>query len=199
MSPLIVVALILGLINLGLGIWAIVDMNNKPEWVWQQSGKSKSTYMTVIIVGFFICGLAALIMSIVYLTSIRTQLDAMAAAGPRGYGPQPYGQPGYGPQQPWIQPGYGQPQPPYGQPGYGQPQPPYGQQPGQSGYGQPGYGQPGYGQQLGQQGYGQQPGQPGYGQQPGQQGYGQQPGQQGYGQQPGQQGQPGSTPWPPSQ
>lgn len=83
------------------------------------------------------------------------------------------------PQQPYQQPGYGQPQqpvqpqqPPYQQPGYGQqPQPP--QQPP---YQQPGYGQP---QQPPQQGYGQQPPyqQPGYGQpqQPPQQGYGQQP------------------------
>lgn len=45
MSPIIVVGLVLGVINLGLGIWAIVDMNQKPSWVWRQSGKSKTTYM----------------------------------------------------------------------------------------------------------------------------------------------------------
>lgn len=77
------------------------------------------------------------------------------------YGQNPYGQQGGQPaQQPYGQPGYGQQQP--GQQPYGQPSAtPYGQQPGQ------------YGQQPGQ--YGQQPGQP-PGQQSGQ--YGQQPGQQ---------------------
>jgi len=88
-------------------------------------------------------------------------------------------------------PGHGQPLPPasYGQPGYGQ-QGTYGQpgQPGQ-GYGQPGYGQQGQG--YGQPGYGQQgaygpPGQPGQGY--GQPGYG----QPGYGQ-PGQANDYGST------
>jgi hypothetical protein len=50
-------------------------------------------------------------------------------------------------QQPYGQPGYGQPQPGYGQPqpGYGQPQPGYGQPQPQPGYGQP-QPQPGYGQ-----------------------------------------------------
>jgi hypothetical protein len=69
-----------------------------------------------------------------------------------GYGQQPpqYGQPGYGQQppqygQPGSEYGYGQQQQ-YGQPGYGQQ------------YGQPGYGQQqyGYGQQYGQSPYAQQ-------------------------------------------
>ncbi|KJF22979.1 DUF4333 domain-containing protein [Rhodococcus sp. AD45-ID] len=111
------------------------------------------------------------------------------------YGPNdPNGQWGNGeqpPQQPWGQPGYGQPGQPQGQPGYGQPQgqPAYGQpgygQPGQP-QGQPAYGQPGYGQPGQPQGQPGQPGQPGYGQQPwGQPQQPGQPGQQQWGQQPG--------------
>ena len=89
------------------------------------------------------------------------------------YGQNPYGQQGGQPaQQPYGQPGYGQPQPGQ-QPQYGQPQQPYGQPSATP-----------YGQQPGQ--YGQQPGQqPQYGQQPGQQWGPPQQGQQGqYGQQP---------------
>jgi hypothetical protein len=105
--------------------------------------------------------------------------------GGQGYGlatEEPYEEPGYG--QPYDQQGYGQQG--YDQQGYGQ------QGYDQQGYGQQGYGQQGYGQQgydpqgYGQQGYGQQGYDPqGYGQQgydP--QGYGQQGhDQQGYGQQ----------------
>ncbi|MFI6499787.1 RDD family protein [Nonomuraea typhae] len=120
----------------------------------------------------------------------------------------PYGQQGYGQQQPQYgqqapsQPGYGQQ--PSSQGGYGQ-QPQYGQQQGYGQQPQPGYGQQQYGQQPGSQpGYGQQPqygqqqpqhGQPDYGQQP-QPDYGQQP-QPGYGQQP--QSQPGYGQQAPSQ
>ncbi|WP_406268511.1 DUF3662 domain-containing protein [Nocardia sp. NBC_00881] len=74
-----------------------------------------------------------------------------------GYGQPGYNDPGYGQQQGYAEPGYGQPG--YNDPGYGQ----------QQGYAEPGYGQPGYNDP----GYGQQQGyaEPGYGQQG--QGYGQ--------------------------
>jgi len=105
------------------------------------------------------------------------------------YGPQsPYGQPpgaepsgnqpGWQPQQPGSQSGYGQPQQAgqqqsgYGQQGAGQQQSGYGQQgAGQQQSGQPSYGQPNYGQpSYGQPDYGQSnPGPSGFGQ-PGAQG-----------------------------
>jgi hypothetical protein len=114
------------LMGYGLGIWALIDLTSKPDWAWQRTGKSKTTYLVLIVVGFVVCQLLSLVTAIVYLSSIRKELDVAIAQGPPAY---PYG---YYPQQ-------GYPQAGYGQPGYGQQ--PYAQQ----GYGQQGYGQQAYG------------------------------------------------------
>ncbi len=122
---LYVVLIVATLAGYGLGIWALIDLSSKPDWAWQRSGKSKTTYLVLIVVGFVVCQLLSLITAIVYLTSIRKQLDVAIAQGPPAY---PYG---YYPQQ-------GYPQAGYGQPGYGQQPQPYAQQ----GYGQQAYGAP---------------------------------------------------------
>ncbi len=127
------------LVGYGLGIWALIDLSSKPDWAWQRTGKSKTTYLVLIVVGFVVCQLLSLVAAIVYLTSVRKQLDVAIGQGPPAY---PYG---YFPQQGYPQAGYGQPG--YGQPGYGQ-----------QAYGQQAYGQQAYGQQAyGQQAYGTQP------------------------------------------
>ena len=112
------------LVGYGLGIWALIDLSSKPDWAWQRTGKSKTTYLVLIVVGFVVCQLLSLVTAIVYLTSIRKQLAAAEAQGPPAY---PYG---YFPQQGYPQAGYGQPA--YGQPAYGQqpyPQQAYGTAP----------------------------------------------------------------------
>jgi len=108
----------------GLGIWALIDLSSKPDWAWQRTGKSKTTYLVLIVVGFVVCQLLSLVTAIIYLTSVRKQLAAAIEQGPPAY---PYG---YFPPQAYPQGGYGQqPYPPqaYGQQPYGQQ--PYGQQP----------------------------------------------------------------------
>jgi hypothetical protein len=126
------------LMGYGLGIWALIDLTSKPDWAWQRTGKSKTTYLVLIVVGFVVCQLLSLVTAIVYLSSIRKELDVAIAQGPPaypyGYYPQPgypqagYGQPGYG-QQPYAQQGYGQQG--YGQQqAYGTPAPPAQQAPG---------------------------------------------------------------------
>jgi hypothetical protein len=128
---LYVVLIAATLVGYGLGIWALIDLSSKPDWAWQRTGKSKTTYLVLIVVGFVVCQLLSLVTAIVYLTSVRKQLDAATAQGPPAY---PYG---YFPQQQYPQAGYGQP-------GYGQQ--PYTQQPyGQQAYGSPPPAQPGPG------------------------------------------------------
>ena len=112
----------------GLGIWALIDLSSKPDWAWQRTGKSKTTYLVLIVVGFVVCQLLSLVTAIIYLTSVRKQLAAAIEQGPPAY---PYG---YFPPQAYPQGGYGQQ--PYPQQAYGQQ--PYGQQP----YGQQPYGTP---------------------------------------------------------
>ena len=86
-----------GLVGLGLGIWALIDLSSKPDWAWQRAGQSKTTYIVLIVIGLVVCQLLSLIASIVYLTSVRKRLDAAVAEGPPPY---PYGYqpaPGYPP------------------------------------------------------------------------------------------------------
>ena len=120
---LYVVLIAATLVGYGLGIWALIDLSSKPDWAWQRTGKSKTTYLVLIVVGFVVCQLLSLVTAIVYLTSVRKQLDVAIGQGPPAY---PYG---YFPQQ-------GYPQAGYGQPGYGQQAYP------QQGYGQQAYGTP---------------------------------------------------------
>lgn len=88
----IVLFLLLGLVPIVLGIWALIDAFGKPDWAWQQIGASKALYVVLIIVGFFVCGIVSLVTSIVYLASTRARLvQAVAGAGggPHGYAPPP--------------------------------------------------------------------------------------------------------------
>jgi hypothetical protein len=92
---LIVFFILLGLVPLALGIWALVDAASKPDWAWQQVGSSKVLYIVLIAVGFVVCGLVSLVASIVYLVSVRPRLAQATATGlpqgphPPAYGPSP--------------------------------------------------------------------------------------------------------------
>ena len=70
------VVLLLAVVPLGLGIWAIVDAAKTPDTAWAAIGKSRATWITLIAVFMFVCGIVGLVLSIVYLTSIRPQLHA---------------------------------------------------------------------------------------------------------------------------
>ena len=59
-----------------LGVWAIVDAANKPDAAWAAIGKSRATWIALIAVFTLFCNLVGLVLSIVYLTSIRRQLAA---------------------------------------------------------------------------------------------------------------------------
>ena len=143
---LYVVLIAATLVGYGLGIWALIDLSSKPDWAWQRTGKSKTTYLVLIVVGFVVCQLLSLVAAIVYLTSVRKQLDVAIGQGPPAY---PYG---YFPQQAYPQAGYGQPgygqqpygQPAYGQPAYGTPAPPAQPGPPQAGAPQPPVPEPGW-------------------------------------------------------
>ena len=67
---------ILAVAPLVLGIWAIVDAAKRPEAAWLAIGKSRAMWITLIAVFTFFCNLVGLVLSIVYLTSIRPQLAA---------------------------------------------------------------------------------------------------------------------------
>lgn len=130
------VFLVLGIIAFGgfiLGIWALVDALGKPDWVWQQSGENKTTYIVMFVLGFVVCQLIGFVAAIVYFNSVRPKLRSIEAGGYRAVGGLGYAGMGtYGA-------GAGAPPAGYGAYG-GYSSPAYGQQPGAA----PSGGFPGY-------------------------------------------------------
>jgi hypothetical protein len=74
----VVVVVVLAIAPLALGVWAIVDAASKPEAAWVATGKNRVTWIVLIAVFTFFCPLVGLVLSIVYLASIRPQLNAAA-------------------------------------------------------------------------------------------------------------------------
>ena len=72
------IILAIGLVPLALGIWAIVDAAKQPDAAWTAIGKSRALWITLIAVFCFFCWPVGLVLSIVYLTSIRHQLETAA-------------------------------------------------------------------------------------------------------------------------
>jgi hypothetical protein len=121
------ISLGLGIAVLAASIYAAVDANKYPEWVWQQAGQSKVLWMVLLIatpvLTCWCCFLFTLIPLLIYFLNIKKKLDQAQAGG--GYPMMGYGYPGYPPAGGYGYPGY---PPPGGAGGYGQP----------GAYGQPG-------------------------------------------------------------
>jgi hypothetical protein len=62
-----------GLATLAVTIWGIVDAASRPDWAWQRAGQNKVLWVVLQVVGIFVC--LGWILSIVYLASIRPQLE----------------------------------------------------------------------------------------------------------------------------
>ncbi|HVX19073.1 MAG TPA: DUF2516 family protein [Acidimicrobiales bacterium] len=94
-GPVILIVLVILVMGLVLPLWALIDAASRPDWAWQQIGSAKSTYIILIVVGFFLFGIVGLIASIVYLAAARPRLvEVMArAGGDPGFGPGAYGVP----------------------------------------------------------------------------------------------------------
>jgi hypothetical protein len=67
---------LLAIAPIGLMVWVIVDAANKPDAAWAAVGKSRATWITLIAVFTFLCTIVGVVLSIVYLVSVRPQLHA---------------------------------------------------------------------------------------------------------------------------
>jgi len=88
---------LIGLAALAFVIYAFVDMVRRPDWAWQRAGSSKTTWIVLMIVFFFLCYVVDFVMSIVWFASIRGKVEAAERQG--GYGQYPQQQP-YSPSYP---------------------------------------------------------------------------------------------------
>src|SRR5689334_15271952 len=119
---------LIGIGALVLGIYTVVDAAKYPEWAFQRAGSSRTLWIVLPIVFILFCGIGALVMGLVWLTSKRQQLEAaMIAAGhpspraqqPPWVGPPTDGPPPASPSPPPPPPSSGPPPmpPPYRPPG----------------------------------------------------------------------------------
>jgi hypothetical protein len=74
---------IFGMVTVGIAafavsIWAIVDAATQPDPAWQAIGSSKALWIALIAVFTFACGIVGFVLAIVYLTSLRPRLRAVA-------------------------------------------------------------------------------------------------------------------------
>jgi len=73
-----------GLIILGIAlmtiiipIWALVDSVSRPSGAFAAAGSSKGMWVALIVVFWFFTGIVGVILSIVYLASIRPRVKAV--------------------------------------------------------------------------------------------------------------------------
>lgn len=88
---------IFGVVPLALGVIALVDATRRPDDEWARANQNKTLWVVLIAVGFLLC-VVGVVLDLVYLLSIRPQLDRVASGGgpsgfatptPAGGGPQP--------------------------------------------------------------------------------------------------------------
>jgi len=65
--------LLLMVVPYGVIVWGIVDAACRPEAAWQAAGQSKTLWIVLQVVGLFLC-LVGFILSVAYLTAIRSQV-----------------------------------------------------------------------------------------------------------------------------
>jgi Protein of unknown function (DUF2510)/Protein of unknown function (DUF2516) len=87
-----------GLAPIALGVIALVDATRRTDDEWARANQSKTLWVVLIAVGFVLCAIG-LVIDLVYLLSIRPQLDRAApsypaagvpAAPQAGWYPDPY-------------------------------------------------------------------------------------------------------------
>ena len=79
-NSLVFVFIILGLAALGLTIWGVVDALQRPDAAWAAAGQNKTTWVVLMIVLAFLCGLGWVV-ALIYLLSIRPKLIAAQSGG----------------------------------------------------------------------------------------------------------------------
>ena len=79
-NGLIVIVVLLGFAALGVTIWGVVDALQRPDAVWAAAVQNKTTWVVLMIVLAFLCGLGWVV-ALVYLFSIRPKLIAAQSGG----------------------------------------------------------------------------------------------------------------------
>jgi Protein of unknown function (DUF2516) len=71
------IVLLVALVTLVLPIWALIDSISRPSGAFTAAGSSKGMWIGLIVVFWFFTGIVGMVLSVVYLASIRPRVRAV--------------------------------------------------------------------------------------------------------------------------
>ena len=77
----ILVIVVVGMVTLGLPIWALVDAASRPDTAWTATGQSKVLWVALLVVLTILCWVGWIV-ALAYLLAVRPKLVAAQAGGP---------------------------------------------------------------------------------------------------------------------
>jgi len=83
---LVVFWLLVGVLPLGLSIWALLDCARRPPWAWSFAGKSQLAWLGAICFGVLLL-IFGVVISLWYLIRIRPMIAAVEAGDFAGFEP----------------------------------------------------------------------------------------------------------------
>jgi len=92
------IVVLVGLVSVGLGLWAAIDAAGQPSWAFERAGTSKTLWIVLPIVGVLICGVITWVAAIMWFSSYKPRVVAAAhnqpPPGPGQWGNTPPPAPG---------------------------------------------------------------------------------------------------------
>jgi hypothetical protein len=73
------IVFVIALVALVIPIWALIDAISRPAGAFAAAGSSKGMWIALIILFWLFTGIVGVILSIVYLASIRPRVKALMA------------------------------------------------------------------------------------------------------------------------
>ena len=71
------IVLIIVFVALVIPIWALIDSISRPSRTFTAAGSSKEMWIALIVVFWFFTGIVGVVLSIIYLVSIRPRVKAV--------------------------------------------------------------------------------------------------------------------------
>ena len=71
------IVLVVALVTLVIPIWALIDSISRPGGAFTAAGSSKGLWIALIVVFWLFTGIVGVILSVVYLASIRPRVRAV--------------------------------------------------------------------------------------------------------------------------
>jgi hypothetical protein len=72
---------VFALVGIVIPLWAIIDAISRPTGAFRAAGSSKGLWLALMILFWFFTGIIGVILSVVYLASIRPRVRAITSGG----------------------------------------------------------------------------------------------------------------------